>query len=165
MVMSNASSAPGLTMSSQKVGPATPLASFTRVICTVLVDAVNAWMFDVPAIETRPVAIFKGADAGCARTAPAAAKQTPIATPQPRTVRAECRSDISIPHMSCSKRGRSIRTGAGQRTCRASSRRYVREFVVSGWESPDRARIFPQAWEIFPALLAEDVRIPDCACL
>ena len=69
IAISNASSAPGLTTASQNVGPATALDSATRVTRTVVVDAVYAWMLDVPAMVTRAVSIASGrAACGAAAT-------------------------------------------------------------------------------------------------
>src|SRR5688500_2132928 len=50
---SNASSAPGFTISSQKIEPALGLANFTRVRRSAVVDAEYGWMFDDPAMDTR----------------------------------------------------------------------------------------------------------------
>src|SRR5881227_1840057 len=54
MAMSNASTAAGLTTSSQKFGPATLPASCTRVIRIAVVDAVYSCTLEVPAMDTRP---------------------------------------------------------------------------------------------------------------
>src|SRR5438552_4179632 len=54
MATSNASTAPGLTTSSQKFGPATLPASCTRVTRIAVVDAVYSCTLEVPAIDTRP---------------------------------------------------------------------------------------------------------------
>ena len=70
---SNASSAPGFTISSQKVEPALVLANFTRVRRSAVVEAEYGWTFDVPAMDTRLAPSARGDEPGsCSGEADAA---------------------------------------------------------------------------------------------
>src|SRR5688500_17054604 len=90
MAISNASIAPGLRTSSANLEPAALADSFARTIRMAVVDAVYVWIFEVPAIETRPV--DRASDAGvascCALPTVAAAAQNPTVRAHAKRVKA-----------------------------------------------------------------------------
>ena len=94
MATSNASTAPGLTTSSQNAGPATVPASCTCVTRTAVVDAVYSWTFEVPAIETRPDETARGTPAAAPLITTVVAAAVTMASMPLRVVRRECRSVI-----------------------------------------------------------------------